>query len=103
MKTYAELRGKKFFDWNKFLDNPPKYLSTEHHIACNLAVDWVTCACGNQCDIIPRDGIGLPDDRELQRLGISFHDSIKGADFIKAKETLANIEKRSSELIAKLS
>jgi hypothetical protein len=102
MKTYSETKGKEAFDWNKFLKNPPEYLSNEHDIACNLAADWVTCACGNLCDIIPRSPIGRPSDRELEILGVHFHYSIKGADFMRAKETLAKIEKRSEELIFEL-
>jgi hypothetical protein len=99
MKTYSEKKGEKSFDWNAFLENPPQYLSNEHDMACNLAADWVTCACGNLCDIIPRSQIGRPCDRELEILGVHFHYSIKGADFTRAKETLAKIEKRSAEII----
>jgi len=102
MKTYSELKREKVFDWNKFLENPPKCPSIEYHHACNLAREWVSCACGNQCDIIPRSETGRPYDRELESLGIHFHDSIKGGEWQKAKETLAKIEKRSEEIIAKL-
>jgi hypothetical protein len=100
MKTYSETKGKEAFDWNKFLENPPEYLSNEHDIACNLAADWVTCACGNQCDIIHRVSGGRPFDRKLESLGVNFHYSVKGAEWQKAKEILAKIEKRSSELFA---
>lgn len=48
------------------------------------AGNWVTCACGNQCDIIPRknwksadDDFGQPDDPELYRLGMQFYQIIQ--------------------------
>ena len=102
MKTYSETQGKAFFDWNAFLENPPQKRKAEFRIACNLAGEWVTCACGNLCDIIPRDMIGCPYDSELELLGLDFHHSIAMANFIKAKETLAKIEKRSEEIIFQL-
>jgi hypothetical protein len=102
MKTYAELKGKESFDWNKFLENPPKYFSNEHFDACDLAEAWVTCACGNLCDIIPRNQIGSPVDEELQRLGIMFHLDIDDGQWQNAKTTLWLIEKRSAEIIFEL-
>jgi hypothetical protein len=102
MKNYAETQGKTFFDWNNFLENPPEYLSIEHYRACDLASEWVTCACGNLCDIIPRSPIGRPSDTELESLGVNFHYAVEEGDFIGAKEILDKIEKRSEELIFEL-
>ena len=102
MNTYSEKKGKTAFDWNEFLDNPPEYLSTEHENASNLAGDWVTCACGNLCNIIPRMDGGRPYDRELESLGKSFFSEINAADFINAKNTLYLIEKRSQQIIFEL-
>jgi hypothetical protein len=102
MKNYAETKGERAFDWNEFLKNPPQYPSIEHYRACDLASEWVTCACGNLCDIIPRSPIGRPSDRELESLGVDFHYSVKGGEWQKAKEILAKIEKRSEEIIAEL-
>ena len=102
MKSYAEKKGKTAFDCNEFLDNPPEYLSTEHENASNLAGDWVTCACGNLCDIIPRMGGGRPYDRELERLGIIFHYEIMAGHWENAKNTLYLIERRSQEIIFEL-
>ena len=103
MKTYSETQGKKFFDWNQFLENPPLFSSEKHLDACDLSCEWVTCACGNLCDIIPRNRIGAPKDYHLEKLGMMFHQFIDDGEWQKAKETLAKIEKRSEELIAKLS
>jgi hypothetical protein len=102
MKTYTETQGQEPFDWNKFLENPPEYASTEYLDACDLAEAWVTCACGNLCDIIPRSPLGCPLDDYLQLLGINFNNSIQDAEYDDAKEILAKIEKRSEEIIFEL-
>ena len=102
MKTYAETQGKKKFDWNAFLENPPERRSLRHRRATDLSGQWVTCACGNQCDIIPRSASGTPFDNELESLGFSFHALIDDGQWDLAKNTLNLIEKRSSELIAEL-
>jgi hypothetical protein len=102
MKNYAETQRKEAFDWNKFLENPPEKGSEEHLDACDLAESWVTCACGNLCDIIPRYPIGSPVDEELQSLGIAFNNSIQDTRYDDAKEILDKIEKRSAELIFEL-
>ena len=102
MKTYAEKKGEKPFDWNKFLENPPEWGWEEHLDACDLSCQWVTCACGNQCYIIPRYPIGSPVDYKLESLGIAFNNSIQDAKYDVAKEILAKIEKRSEEIRAEL-
>jgi hypothetical protein len=102
MKNYAETKGERAFDWNNFLDNPPEYLSIEHYRACDLAGEWVTCACGNLCDIIPRSPIGRPSDTDLESLGVNFYYSVKEGEWQNAKNTLWLIEKRSEELIFEL-
>lgn len=118
--TYAEKEGKAPFDWNAFLAKPiDEYKASELYEAKNLAGDWVTCACGNQCDIIPRhsgkDGYtsGVPIDKELQSLGQEFYEKISAIYYatynltakviqVQAVVTLHKIEKRSSELIAEI-
>jgi hypothetical protein len=103
MKKYTETQGQESFDWNKFLENPPEKGSEEHLDACDLAEAWVTCACGNLCDIIPRSPLGgCPLDDKLEFLGIGFNNSIQDAEYDDAKEILAKIEKRSEEIIAEL-
>jgi len=102
MKTYSETKGKEPFDWNAFLENPPRRRSLRHRMAMDLSGQWVTCACGNLCDIIPRTPFGIPLDYHLEHLGIMFYSDIKDALWERAKNTLNLIEKRSSELIAEL-
>lgn len=93
MKTYAESKGKEPFDWNEFLSHDIEWYldkKNSNHInaACLLARDWATCACGNQCAIIPRynkEAIhvsgymikkGTPKDDHLQRWGSDFYGKI---------------------------
>jgi S-ribosylhomocysteine lyase LuxS involved in autoinducer biosynthesis len=102
MKNYAETQGQESFDWNKFLENPPEKGSLEHLEACDLAEAWVTCACGNLCDIIPRSPLGCPIDDYLELLGIAFNNNIQDAEYDVAKKILARIENRSAEIIFEL-
>lgn len=110
---YSVSRGKDFFDWNDFL-NKENYTLDELEKAYNLASNQVTCACGNQCNAIPRDNYGRPLDNLLDNLGTEFMYAIylmyfysKEEDthglFLQAKTTaihvLAKIEERSSYLI----
>lgn len=122
MKTYTEAQGKgkfNWFDWLKRLESIENiYEHTLEDISekVALAENWVTCAVGNQCDIIPRRSDGTPEDRDLRDLGYSFYENLKfmksflrDNDFRSAKEyieislaTLKLIEKRSSEIIVSI-
>lgn len=101
MQTYAKQKGKPF-DWNKFLDKAitKGVTASEQSKAEKLAGDWVTCACGNQCSILEREGDGEPVDSELNTLGLDFNDEIHAENYRGAKKTLQAIEKRSAKLIA---
>lgn len=99
MKTYSETAGKPAFDWHDALKNPRKY---SHAMLSELAGNWVTCACGNQCDVIPRFGAGAPMDRELYDLGSEFSCEVDSKLWEDAEETLTKIERRSLEFIAAL-
>lgn len=110
MKTYAETKGKKPFDWNKFLDKAERGKCSEDELfeAGNLAGSWVTCACGNLCNKLPRDSQGKPIDKELNKLGSNFFDDI-GDIYAhsdnpvlyvkKARYSLEKIEERSAYLL----
>lgn len=105
MKTFAETQNKKPFDWNKFL-NKKKITEAEWRKATSLAREWPTCACGNQCAIIPRHNIGFisigePTDEKLSKLGREegFYGAIKNRNIKAAKSFLQKIEKRSAILI----
>ena len=70
-----------------------------HFQAVADAQSWTTCACGNMCDIIPRDEWGAPLDDELRTLGVLFPTYIHGEQYDAAINTLDKIEKRSATLI----
>jgi hypothetical protein len=111
MKTYSETKGEKKFNWFGAL----KELPTED-VASELADkagNWVTCATGNQCSIIPRDEDDQPIDEKLNQLGLDFaedvdtmyHNIIYGDSSAANKSRrnairiLRRIEKRSAYLI----
>jgi hypothetical protein len=91
------------FDWNKFLKNAIRRKTPmdmeEHYKAIDRSKSWVTCACGNQCSIIPRDSVGAPIDNDLADLGKQFFWDIKNENWTKAKNTLRQIEIKSIQLI----
>lgn len=101
-KTYAEESGHAPFDWNSFLARAMSDgVSADEHVrVSSYAQFWTTCACGNQCAIIPRDSKGAPFDLDLMKLGADFAAYVGTACWNAATETLAKIEQRSAELIA---
>lgn len=102
LEKYVEVRGKEPFNWNKAIAAMIKGNKDDKYNAKDLydrSGDWVTCACGNLCDIIPRDVDGTPYDGRLEDLGFIFHQDVAIEDWHKAKLTLSQIEKRSAVLI----
>lgn len=118
--TYSESKGKQPIDWNAFLNKEMKDVTWDEMGRMNDAADdWVTCACGNECDIIPRyktqaqHGMkGEPKDIVLMRLGVDFCQAVNSMDNNhgldlreynqekrRAIYTLHQIEKRSAEII----
>lgn len=111
-KTYAETQDKESIDWYKIISdlrsgkiekyNSVGNSSDEWIRIMNNAMDWVTCACGNQCSIIRRDMDGHPLDSLLLDLGGRFPKDINGGEhnnYEEAEKTLNEIEKRSKILI----
>jgi hypothetical protein len=110
--TYSEACDHGVFDWNAFL-NKPAYTAEELKDAYDLANNWVTCACGNQCTTIKRWKDGCPEDRVLEALGRNFMRAIdelrdSHADNDRqgiaqslewAKDTLASLEHRAEQLL----
>lgn len=97
MKTYAETQNEKPFDWNKALAVEPTEDQWED--MKGMASNWVTCACGNQCDVIPRDKNGRPYDDELIDLGFRFLAYVEGRWIKGCRFILREIEERSAYLI----
>jgi hypothetical protein len=99
MKTYSETKAEQPIDWNERLTQK-SITEEEWEEWYEDASNWVTCACGNQCDTIPRDIFtGEPKDDYLCDLGALFAGAIASKNITSARKTLAKIEKRSAELI----
>jgi len=100
MKTYSEAKGRGTFDWLAALT--AKHISNEEWEAlAELSQNWVTCACGNQCDTIPRSSSGVPKDLPLVTLsgGDGFHGAIKRQNRTLALHYLELIEDRVSLIL----
>ena len=87
MRTYAETRGKPPFDWNAFL-SLDEFPNDELADAVTLSGQWVTCACGNLCDALPRRDDGEPLDADLADLGWEFHSTIISMDAHHSEDNL---------------
>lgn len=101
-QTYAETKKNKRFDWRGALEIAVQEWieEDEHDDLCSGSSQWVSCACGNQCSIIPRNWEGRPNDTTLENLGTEFYYSIQNRDYQSALDNLAKIEARSAILIA---
>jgi hypothetical protein len=99
--TYAEAKGATPFDWPRFLKQrtitPRKWTN-----ATKRAAHWTTCACGNQCAIIPRHQGGCPTDDTLAELGARFYNAIAEHEKDRALSLLRAIEARSTTLIKRI-
>lgn len=102
MITFAEHCAGAPFDWNVALAQK-NISATKWEILDELACKWITCAVGNQCNVIPRNKWGCPLDNTLCELGEKFSLAIGQHRKIKAKNILLKIEQRSAELISQLS
>lgn len=104
LRTFAETHNQAF-DWFKWLQDALVTTPTEDQWdrALWIAQSWVTCACGNQCAIIPRHGNGMPKDDILRELGsdAGFFGAIKKREPDKALQYLRLIEHHSAYLIEK--
>lgn len=119
-KTYAEVRIRETTNWPEVLQMkvPFRYNHDFNEKLCRLKIlagDWPTCACGNQCSVIPRNEIGEPKDELLFDLGMRFYNHIADAyydcedgyykrlsiidNLERAKDVFDEIEARSFELI----
>lgn len=88
-------------NWNEFLDED--YISDHSWFnALHFSRNWISCACGQLCDLIPRSSSGRPLDQHLYNLGVAFHSSIVNKNKDYAKYILSKIEERSTELLKDL-
>ncbi len=86
------------FDWFTALSQPHINSAAWERLSI-LSSKWTTCACGNQCVIIPRDYCGNPLDSKLALLGVKFAQCVEARDAESALATLYAIEQRSAYLI----
>jgi hypothetical protein len=98
METYTQNKQATVIDWRAALTNEPINWDT----LGSASSMWVTCACGNQCVIIPRDESGRPLDTDLVYLGNAFHEFITNQNAEMALLTLTDIEERSEWLIQQI-
>lgn len=99
-KTFSETVGLAPFDWRKELLAQQDGKGTKNkYWLYKRASAWITCACGNQCAIIPRID-GVPKDSLLRGLGACFYVDIIAEQWSKALTTLDQIESRAAILIA---
>jgi hypothetical protein len=104
MTPYSETQGKPFIDWNERVNRKPETVTEEEWEQwAEDAGTWVTCACGNLCDLIPRDkDTGMPLDKRLFNLGTDFFTVMCYKALDLARSILAQIEQRSAHLIAEI-
>lgn len=101
-KAYNEVCEQETFDWKEFLANDGITHRDTWAEALDKAGEWVTCACGVQCAIIPRSASGRPYDPYLKALGNHFAQAIREKDKATAREILEKIEIRSASLIKQI-
>lgn len=105
MKTFTETKGRRPFNWFAALKDAKAGLLSPEELANmrGLAGEWVTCACGNLCERIPRMTFSnAPEDPHLAELGSLFYDYVDGSEWKEAMETLVAIEKRADEVLKEL-
>lgn len=64
------------------------------------AMDWVTCACGEQDPAIPRGDLNEPLDKDLFDLGDMFSTAIKNDAINHAESILQAIQARAAIVLA---
>lgn len=91
--TYTEKVNFEPFNWSKALNSELTDIDWKN--LHKKSSRWITCACGNLCEKIPRYYSGKPMDGELARLGYNFNQYIIYKHKSLALKTLEEIEKRS--------
>ena len=84
------------WDWYSFLDASDEVKEMHHNTAIKLSSSWVTCACGQLCEVLPKGFHNRPLDDSLEDLGVLFMKVIDAKDYTVAKTTL---DKRTAYLL----
>ena len=69
-------KKKTEINWYEVIKLSPEEFLEKDNIYIDAADNWITCACGNLCDVIPRLDNGEPIDDELADLGVTFSNLI---------------------------
>ena len=69
---------KWIYDWPQIIRDlqADAYTEAGTREVREAAGDWVTCACGNLCDAIPRNPDGEPENISLASMGVYFEHAI---------------------------
>ena len=98
------------FNWFTFLNQDIESISQDHLEEANaLADNWVTCACGQLCEALPRVSGNCPKDGKLFELGMNFANKMSEvldtqSNIVRneAVEILKAIEARTTLLLEKM-
>lgn len=101
MTSYADQHGKWVYDWPEILTRMENesFTHEEYEEWRTAADNWVTCACGNQCDELERNEMGQPYDGNLYKLGLQFSWRIHQKMPKHARRILTQIERRTQQLL----
>jgi hypothetical protein len=108
--SYADRNAAPVINWTEELEDPPVRDGQRYNALRAAAFSWVTCACGQQDERIPRIEtpdeesdfalpMGAPKDKVLRELGNFFYDAVRDSHWSEAKRLLAQIETRTETLI----
>lgn len=91
----------KNWDWYAFLNASKEVKERYYDKAEGLSEDWVTCACGQVCNMLPKVSNlhNIPLDVDARYLGYHFALQIDNKDWENAKITLDKIESRTIFLL----
>jgi hypothetical protein len=89
----------KNWEWYAFLNASEEVKEEFTADASALANAWITCACGQICNVLPKTFFGSPRDREARYLGLDFNAQIQDENWDEAKITLDEIEARTIFLL----
>lgn len=99
-KSYAAATGNITTDWPRVIERLDTMSEEELTKYFDLAMNWPTCACGNQCAIIPRDRAGAPVDNSLVTDGSRFPWALDARDKVRARFYWQAIEARAAIVVA---
>jgi len=98
--------------WSPGYYNLEERYQLSAQVLSELSGDWVTCACGNLCDAIPRrddnagwgrSGLkGEPVDFRLAHMGLQFSYQVRTEQYALAISTLREIEERAVEILEQM-